>query len=41
MTTASVEVLRVLVLGATVATSLAPILLLGLFVRDAARGRLW
>lgn len=39
--TASTEMLRVLVLAATVATTLAPLLLVALFVRDYKRGRLW
>ena len=39
--TASPDVLRILVLVATTATTLAPLLLVVLFVRDYKRGRLW
>lgn len=39
--TASPEVLRILVLVATTATTLAPLLLVALFVRDWKRGDLW
>ena len=39
--TASVEFLEALVTGATVLASLAPVVLLVLWVRDARGGRLW
>lgn len=39
--TASVDLVRVLVIVATVAASAAPIVLAVLFARDAARGRIW
>lgn len=39
--TASVGFLRALVTVATIVTTIAPVLLLALWVRDARRGRLW
>jgi len=39
--TASPDVLRILVLAATAATTVAPVLLVALFVRDYMRGQLW
>lgn len=39
--TASVGFLTVLVTGATVVATLAPVVLLVLWIRDARRGRLW
>ena len=39
--TASPEVLRILVVAATVVTTVAPVVLVVLFVRDWKRGRLW
>jgi len=39
--TASTELLRILVLAATTVTTVAPVILLVLFVRDWKRGRLW
>jgi hypothetical protein len=39
--TASVGLLTILVTAATVVTTLAPVVLVALWVRDARRGRLW
>jgi len=38
---ASSGFLDILVLAATLAASIAPLILIGLFIHDAIRGRIW